>query len=105
MNLLHDLPEDLQEEHFTTLLKTEHITLERIISKGHITPENEWYDQDHDEWVLLLAGSAQLTFGDGEVLTLKQGDQLIIPAHRRHRVSKTATNQETIWLALHYSTT
>ncbi len=102
MNLLQNLPKDLQEEIFETILQTKDITLERIISKGHTTPEGEWYDQDQHEWLLLLAGSATILFSDGGEVKLQKGDHLTIPAHSRHRVIKTAKGTETIWLALHY---
>lgn len=103
MNLLNELPEDLHHEVFETILQTGDIHLQRIISKGHVTPEGEWYDQNKNEWLTLLTGSATILFADGQEITLKPGDQLVIPAHRRHRVSKTAEKHATIWLALHYS--
>ncbi len=102
MNLLHNLPEDLQEEVLTTIVKTKDMTLKRIVSKGHVTPEGKWYDQNQNEWVMLLTGSAQLLFADETTVLLRPGDHIIIPAHKRHRVAKTDTCQETIWLALHY---
>ena len=103
MNLLKNLPEDIQEEVFETLIKTKNMTLERIISKGHITPAEQWYNQDQHEWVTILAGSAKIIFKDEDAVLLKQGDYLIIPAHKRHRVAETDASQETIWLALHYT--
>ena len=39
---------------------------------------------------------------DPQVIIMKPGDYLLIPAHRRHRVEWTAPDQPTIWLALHY---
>jgi cupin 2 domain-containing protein len=36
------------------------VRFERIVSAGQATPVDAPYDQDHDEWVLLLAGSAGL---------------------------------------------
>lgn len=102
MNLLQNLPKDLQEEIFDTILETQDITLERIVSKGHTTPEGEWYDQNRHEWVLILAGSATILFADGREVKLQEGDHLIIPAHSRHRVTETDKGTETIWLALHY---
>ncbi len=100
-NLLQNLPENIQEEVFETLIKTKDITLERIISKGHVTPEGEWYDQEQDEWVTILSGWARLSFAGGEEVLLKKGEHLHIPAHQRHRVAETAG--ETIWLALHFT--
>ena len=43
-------------------------------------------DQEGDEWVILLLGSAGLLFdGEPEPRVLRPGDALNIPAHRRHR--------------------
>ncbi|NTV46153.1 MAG: hypothetical protein HGB11_06455, partial [Chlorobiales bacterium] len=39
--------------------------LERIVSEGHATPGGEWFDQEWDEWVILLSGSATLRFNTG----------------------------------------
>ena len=79
------------------------VRIERIVSKGHASPEGFWYDQEDDEWVLLLEGSAGLLFEDEEeVVVLRRGDHLRIPAHRRHRVSWTAPGEETVWLAVYY---
>jgi cupin 2 domain-containing protein len=103
MNILQDIPENLQEELFETLLKTKDVTLERIISKGHVTQVGEWYDQEKNEWVLLLAGSATIRFDDGEETEIGPGDYILIPAHRKHQVIKTDTTCETIWLALYYT--
>lgn len=76
--------------------------LERIISTGHATPEGQWYDQDFDEWVVLLSGSAAIRFEDApKEVSMRPGDYLLIPAHRRHRVEWTDGTKPTVWLALH----
>jgi len=102
INLL-ELPEgDLNSELFETLLQRPGIRVERIISSGQSTPPGEWYDQDRDEWVLLLAGAALLSLaGEEEPRRLLPGDSLLLPAHCRHRVESTATDRATVWLALH----
>jgi len=101
--LLADLPENLPEEKFEVLLETPAFRLERILSKGHATPEGQWYDQDWDEWVLLLQGQARLAIEgrNGETF-LHPGDALLLPAHCRHRVNWTPPDTITVWLALHY---
>ena len=102
-NIFSNIPDSIPKEIFETLLKTEHFKLERIVSAGQATPSGEWYDQDTDEWVILLSGSAGLLFeGDDEVFVMNPGDYVHIPAHRRHRVEWTDVKQKTIWLALHY---
>ena len=55
-----------------------------------------------DEWVIVLRGSATLAFADGATVDLHEGDYLTIPAHRKHRVSRTSSDPETVWLAVHY---
>ncbi len=102
-NLYRNIPENIGEEVFETLVQGRHFKLERIISKGHATPPGVWYDQKMNEWVLLLKGSAGLLFeGETEVQGLQPGDCLSIPKHRRHRVEWTDPVKETVWLALHY---
>jgi cupin 2 domain-containing protein len=93
------------EEMSETLLRTDCLRLERILSTGQSTPPGQWYDQEADEWVVLLSGSAALLFeGKDEVRVLRPGDYLLIPAHTRHRVEWTETGRETVWLAAHVAT-
>ncbi len=97
--MLGKVPNEVVE----TLLKGKSFKLERIISEGHSTPEGTWYDQEQDEWVILLQGSASLLLeGDTEPVVLKPGDYLNLPAHKRHRVLWTDKTEKTIWLAIHY---
>lgn len=100
-NLYQDIPNELPEELFEILLQRDGVRLERIVSHGHTTAPGEWYDQVWDEWVILLSGSAILTFEEGEKHHLKPGDHLMIPAHFRHRVESTDNQQKSVWLALH----
>jgi cupin 2 domain-containing protein len=101
MNLLADIPTALPEELVQILLQTSSIRVERIISHGHSSALGFWYDQPENEWVLLVAGAARLQFED-EVIELKPGSFVNIPAHRRHRVEWTNPLEPTIWLAIHY---
>jgi cupin 2 domain-containing protein len=102
-NLFADLPAHLPEELFEVLARAPGVVLERIVSLGHATPAGQWYDQDTNEWIVLLRGAAGLRFEDEpEPRVLNPGDWLDIPAHRRHRVEWTAPDEPTIWLALHY---
>jgi len=102
-NLFSGLPEQLPNELFEPILKRNGIEIERIISKGHVTPEGQWYDQDWDEWVLLLQGRATLAYqNEAEPIHLQAGDYLLIPAHCRHRVEWTDPALETLWLAIHW---
>lgn len=97
-----DLPDASREEAFETLavMAARGATIERIVSRGQASPPGFWYDQDWDEWVLLLRGGAELEFADpSELVSLRQGDWLLIPAGRRHRVN--VTDRDTLWLAVH----
>lgn len=102
-NLHDDIPIELPSEHVTPLLATPGMRIERIVSRGHASAANDWYDQNDAEWVMVLAGSAGLLFeGEAEPRILKAGDYLDIPAHVRHRVAWTAADRPTIWLAVHH---
>lgn len=101
-NVFASIASDLPEELFETILQTSHLRMDRIVSKGHASPEDFWYDQEENEWVLLLKGAARLRFEGEEPIELKPGDYVNIPAHKRHRVEWTEPNQETIWLAVFY---
>ncbi|MBI2219551.1 MAG: cupin domain-containing protein [Candidatus Rokubacteria bacterium] len=103
-NLFADVPAALADERLDALIETPALRLERIVSTGHATPPGEWYDQERDEWVVVLRGSAGLRFeGESEPRVMRPGDYVLIPAHRRHRVEWTDTYEPTVWLALHYS--
>src|SRR3954470_19837663 len=99
-NLLVDLPRDLPDELFTTLLEATTVRIERIVSHGHTSPEGFWYDQEQHEWVVVLSGAARLRFEE-DAVEMKPGDFLNIPAHRKHRVEWTTPTEPTIWLAVH----
>lgn len=100
VNIFHDMPATLHEEQFTTLAHGGSVKIERIISNGHASPESGWYDQVWDEWVIVLRGSAVLSFPTGNDVEMNAGDYIHLPAHCKHKVSSTAP--ETVWLAVHY---
>lgn len=102
-NLLADLPAHLPQELTQTLLASRHVRIERIISHGHASPPEFWYDQDKPEWVLLIQGAARLQFEGAQPVEMTAGSFVNIPAHVRHRVEWTDPNQQTIWLAVYYS--
>ncbi len=101
-NLFESLPEDISKEVFSEIIQGENIRIERIISKGHSSPEAGWYDQDDNEWVIVLKGEAKLSFENDDDVHLVSGSHLNIPAHTKHKVTWTKPNTETIWLAVHY---
>jgi cupin 2 domain-containing protein len=89
------------QEIFETLIASEEVLIERIISTGQVTPDDEYYDQNYDEWVILLQGIATLSFEKNKKTNLKAGDYLFIPAHQKHRVDYTSSMPACIWLAVH----
>ncbi len=103
--MLHNLfalPAALPEhELFEPLATGNGIVIERIISVGHVTPEGEWYDQERDEWVVLLQGRASIEYEHGGQIDLLPGDWVTIPAHEKHRVASTSSEPPCIWLAVH----
>jgi len=79
-NFLCDIPADLPVELVQTIVATDGIKIERIVSKGHQSPPDSWYDQVQNEWVLLVKGEARLQLPDHS-LHMKAGDYVNIPAH------------------------
>jgi cupin 2 domain-containing protein len=101
-NLFADIPPNLAEELLQILWQTPHLKMERIVSRGQATPEGQWYDQDTDEWVVLLKGAARLRMdGRDATMEMKPGDYVLLPAKLRHRVEWTAADEDTVWLAIH----
>jgi len=102
-SLFSNIPEQLPDELVEVLASGEGCRVERIVSRGHASSAGFWYEQPQDEFVVLLKGGAGLRFEDEPACrTLKPGDYVNIPAHRRHRVEWTEEGAETVWLAVHY---
>jgi cupin 2 domain-containing protein len=71
------------------------VVIEQILSGVVDGPVD--FDQDHDEWVVLLEGAAELEL-NGETLLLEQGDWVLLPRRTPHRLIRTT--QGTNWLAV-----
>ncbi len=99
-----DLPSEPQaEELCDILLEVRGLRVERIVSTGQVTPEDAWYDQAWDEFVLLVSGAGRLRVeGETQDRNLKPGDWVLLPAHCRHRVTWTQKSPPAVWLAIHY---
>ena len=102
-SLFENIPAELPQEFFERLVAADRVRIERIVSQGHASPEGFWYDQEENEFVVVLQGSAGLRMeGEDVPLVLKPGDFVVIPAHVRHRVEWTDPSGATIWLAVFY---
>lgn len=77
-------------------------SVERIASAGQATPAGQWYDQETDEWVVVLQGDATISTDD-EVIPLGPGDWIYLPRHLKHRVERTSTEPACVWLAIHFA--
>jgi cupin 2 domain-containing protein len=77
------------------LVREGNLLIEQILT-GEVEPAD--YLQRQDEWVVLLAGGAQLDV-DGERFELGPGDWVLLPAGTPHRTVRT--DPGTSWLAVH----
>jgi cupin 2 domain-containing protein len=69
------------EEQVEQLISGSQFRIERIVSTGQAMPPGEWYDQDDDEWVVLLSGAARLRIeSETSEFELNPGDYCLIPA-------------------------
>ena len=101
-NIFKNIPKQLPQEVFENIVLQDNLKIERIVSKGHKTPKSQWYDQEDNEWVIVLTGEAILSFENSADVKLNSGDYINIPSHTKHKVAWTTPNRETIWLAIHY---
>jgi cupin 2 domain-containing protein len=102
-NLFDEVPARLAAEQIDVVLTARGVRVERIVSTGHATPPGEWYDQNADEWVVVLRGRARLRIeGESAERDLGPGDHVLLRAHVRHRVEWTDEAGPTVWLAVHH---
>jgi len=102
-NLFEEIPEVLEEELLEPLVETAGFRLERIVSRGHRTPDGQWCEQQRNEWVVLLRGAAILQIAGKETpIRMEPGDFVKLPAGLRHRVEWTDPSCDSVWLALHW---
>ena len=102
-NLHRHIPTELPDEMVDLLCRSAHVRIERIVSRGQASPDDFWYDQEWHEFVLLVSGRARLAFAaDSSQVELQPGDWLDIKPHVLHRVTWTAPDENTVWLAVHY---
>jgi cupin 2 domain-containing protein len=103
-SLFQKLPNATEDEQLEELCRSKSFRIERIVSGGQVSPPGFWFDQPHEEWVLVVQGKAEISLlAPDETIHLSAGDWLMIDAHRRHRVEATSCEPVTIWLAVHGS--
>jgi cupin 2 domain-containing protein len=100
-NIFDNLPRNLPKELIQTLIFAADVRIERIISHGHASAADFWYDQPQHEWVIVLKGAARLQLEDCMV-EMRPGDFINIPAFGRHRVDWTTPDEPTVWLSVRY---
>ena len=61
-NLFDDIPARLPEELAATILQAGSLRIQRIVSQGQASRPGFWYDQDDNEWVVVLEGAAAVEF-------------------------------------------
>ena len=83
-------------ETINELLQHKNVTINRVVS-NRLT-DGSWYDQEEDEWLVLIRGVALLLI-DNEEKTLRSGDTLFIPAQQLHKV--ISTSDDALWLTVH----
>ncbi|MDR3348192.1 MAG: cupin domain-containing protein [Acidaminococcales bacterium] len=88
---------EMAEELFR--LKEGRIT--RIISTGQKSAPGFWYEEEEDEWVIVLAGKGEIEWPDGRRKLLETGDWLLLPAREKHRVAYTSACPPCVWLAVY----
>lgn len=98
VNFLDNIPNASKNEIFQTILENENVKIERIISYGQTTPKEDWYDQNEDEFVLILEGEAKIKYDDDSLYHLTKWDSLYIKANQKHQV--IYTSNPTVWLAI-----
>ena len=75
------------------------VRIERIVSRGQTSG---WFDQSQREFVILIAGEAELEFDGDRKVSLVRGDCLLIEPHQRHRVSRTSSDLDCFWLCVFF---
>ena len=97
-NLFTENTNDINREMFDTLLQTPSVHIEKITS--HAQTSDRWYQQDRDEWVVLIEGEGELLFEDGKKVRLTKGEHIHIKKMKKHKVIYTSS--PAIWLAIHF---
>lgn len=82
-------------ETFNQLFQNNHYRIETI--RSHLSSPGEFYNQDEDEWVVLIEGEAVLEI-KGVKHHLQKGESCYLPKHTQHRV--LSTSKDALWLGV-----
>ena len=100
INLFTPNVKGVTQEQFETLFQTPDIHIEKITSHGQTS--SQWYEQDRNEWVVLIEGEGILLFEkDSQKVHLKKGEHIYISKMKKHKVIYTSS--PTVWLAIHFN--
>lgn len=99
-NIFKNIPASMHSEITEILALKGSVRFERIVSTGQVSPEGFFYDQDEDEFVIVVKGKSVMSFSNGSKITLNEGDYFNIPKGLKHRVD--FTENPTVWLAVFY---
>lgn len=99
---LFDIHYNKENEITEIILENETVRIEKITSCGQKSPDGFYYDQNGDEWVSILEGRGTIEYDDGYKVSLEKGDNILIPAHKKHRVSFTSQDPPCVWLCVFY---
>src|SRR5574338_845788 len=103
IKIFSGIPRQITQEITDVIVSSPEARIEKIVSKGHSSPRDYWYDQEQNEWVIVIKGKARLEFyGEIQLVELNEGDYINIPSHKKQRVDWTDPESETIWLAVFY---
>jgi cupin 2 domain-containing protein len=102
MNIYENIPGWFPDEKTDVLYENPDCRIERVLSYGQATPEGKWYDQEEQEWIVLLEGTAKLLMFPDEEIFMRKGDTFFIEARRRHRVVFTSENPACVWLCIFF---
>ena len=95
MNIYEIKEPERGEESFFTLHQTSTLKIEAIRSRLNIPGAK--YNQEEDEWVVLVRGSATMEI-EGVNTSLKEGDSIFLPHGTRHQV--LSTSDDAVWIGV-----
>lgn len=104
-NIFENIKVNKDKEQFNDIINTKDVRIERIVSNGQISEQDFWYDQNENEFVVVLKGRAILQIKQNNEIkeyVLNEGDYLNIQANIKHRVKYTSLDEPTVWLAVFY---